>query len=437
MQAVWRGTGFPDIPFDKSRKFEQTETNTMPILRILILLVLAVATLPLTGAPGSAQGGLFAPVVRINDRVVTQYELNQRIIFFEVLRAPGNLQETALERLIEERLQLDAAKQLGIEVGEDEITAGMEEFAARANLTGEQFVQAIGQAGVAEETFRDFVRAGIAWRGVVRGRFGPRAQISEAEIDRALALSSGRGGVRVLLSEIFLAADTPERQQQAQRRAAEIGQITTLAGFAAAARQYSAAPSAGRGGRQDWVDLANLPPAIASQVLALAPGQVTQPIPVPNAIALFQLRALEETGAPEAEAVAVEFARYFIPGGRSDAALNEAAKIAAEVDTCDDLYGLAQGQPEDRLLRDVLPTAEVQGDIALELARLDEGEVSTALTTSDGQNLVFLMLCGRTLALNADVSREQVRQNLINQRLASYANGYLAELRSDAIIQYP
>ena len=172
-------------------------------------------------------------------------------------------------------------------------------------------------------------------------------------------------------------------------------------------------------------------------MLTLAPGQVTDPIPVTNAIALFQLREIEETGTADAEAVSVEFARYFIPGGRTEATLAEARKIEAKVDTCDDLYAIGKGKPEEQLLRDVLPVAEIQGDIAIELAKLDEGEVSTALTTGDGQALVFLMLCGRTLQINEDANREAVRQNLINQRLASYADGYLSELRSDAVIDRP
>ena len=405
----------------------------MPIFRILIAVLLTVTLTSVAGA----QSSLFAPVARVNDRVITQYELNQRILFFQVLRAPGDLQKEALSRLIDERLQQDAAKRQGVEVTAEEIQAGITEFAGRANLTAEQFLQAIGQGGVDPETLRDFVRVGIAWRGVVRARFGPRAQINDAEIDRALASSAGRGGVRVLLSEIFLAADTPARQAAAQARAAEIGRITTVPGFAAAARRYSAAPSAGRGGRMEWIPLANLPPALAGQVLALAPGQVSAPIPVPNAIALFQLRALEETGAPAEQAVSVEFARYFIPGGRTADALAEAERIKGKADTCDDLYGIAKGQPEDRLLRDTLPVGDVQGDIALELAKLDNNEVSTALTTGDGQALVFLMLCGRTLAVNAEANRDQVRQNLLNQRLASYADGYLAELKADAVIVYP
>ena len=405
----------------------------MTYLRFFILGLLGF-TLQLVPAPTTAQTNLFSPVVRVNDRIITQFELTQREIFFQLLRAPGDLRELALNRLIEERLQLDAANQLGITVSDDQVAAGMEEFAARANLSAEQFVKALEGQGVSAETFQDFVRAGIAWRGVVRAQFGPRAQVSEDEVDRALELGNSSGGVRVLISEIFLPANTPARRQTAESRAAEISKITTIAAFSAAARRYSAAPSRGRGGRQDWIPVGNLPPAIRSQILTLAPGQVTQPINVPNAIALFQLRDLEETETASPDAVSVEFARYFIPGGRTASALETAAKIEAEVDTCDDLYGIAANKPEEQLLRDVLPIAEVSGDIAVELARLDENEVSTNLTTADGQALVFLMLCGRTLEFSEDVDREAVRQQLIGQRLESYASGYLSELRADAVI---
>jgi peptidyl-prolyl cis-trans isomerase SurA len=183
--------------------------------------------------------------------------------------------------------------------------------------------------------------------------------------------------------------------------------------------------------------LSNLPPQIRSQILALSPGQVTPPISITNGIVLFQLRGIEETDAPEATDVSLEYAAYYIPGGRSEAALKEAARIKGRVDSCDDLYGIAKGQPEEVLDIDTLPIADVPQDVAIELAKLDAGEVSTNLTRANGQTLVLLMLCGRTAELGEDVSREDVRGRLFNQRLESYANGYLSELKADATIVYP
>ncbi len=412
----------------------------MPHLRLLTA-TLCVAIGALAAPAVTAQGNMFAPAVHVNDRVITQFEVDQRARFYEVLRAPGDPAELAMEALINERLQLDAASRAGVTADEAAIEAGIAEFAGRANLEPDRFLAELGKAGIAPETVTDFITAGVLWRGVVRDKFGPRAQVSEAEIDRAIEIAArsgeGASGVRVLLSEIFLPTNSPEAAAAAQARAAEIARIDTPEAFAAAARRYSAAPSRDRGGRQDWLALGKLPPAIRSQILGSAPGSVIGPVEVPNAIAFFQLRAIEETGTPSEEVAAIEFARFFIPGGRTREALAEAARIEARVDTCDDLYGIAKGLPPERLMRDTQPTDQIAGDIALELARLDAGEVSTNLTTGDGQALVFLMMCGRTMALAEELDREEIRKRLVNQRLGSYASGYLSELRADAFIVYP
>jgi peptidyl-prolyl cis-trans isomerase SurA len=72
--------------------------------------------------------------------------------------------------------------------------------------------------------------------------------------------------------------------------------------------------------------------------------------------------------------------------------------------------------------------------VALELAKLDPGEVSTALTRAEGQTLVFLMLCGRVGAGQEAVDRDEIRAQLVSARLAGYADGLLADLRASATI---
>ena len=401
-----------------------------------VLLAASAAALAPEGA-ARAQGNPFAPAILVGDQVVTNYELAQREAILRLFRTPGNIAEQAREALIDERLQIAAAERLGIRASEEAVQAGMEEFAARADLSVEAFLAALDQEGIAEATFRDFVRAGVTWREVVRTRFGPRAQVTEAEIDRALALTSRRGGAEVDISEIVIPVSNRAEQARAEEIAAGLaGRVTSAGEFAAAARQYSASPSRARGGRvAEPVPLANLPPPLRAQIVTLAPGEVSDPVPLPNAVAVFRLRALRETGLPEPENVVVDYAQYFIPGGRGEAALAEAARVAAQVDTCDDLYGVNLGQPEERLVVETLPVDAVPQDIALHLARLDEGEHSTALTRGDA--LVFLMLCGRTAIREEEVDRGAVRSRLIDQRLGAYADGYLAELRADAIIRTP
>lgn len=409
----------------------------MTMTRFFTLCLTAVTALVFLGTPITAQSQ-FSPAVKVNDQVITNYEVDQRARFLTLLRAPGNPAEEALKALISDRLQSQAASAAGITATQEEVEVGMQEFAARAELTAEDFIKALAGGGVSAETFRDFVSAGLVWRQVVRTRFGPRASVSEAEVDRAIAQSSDKGGLRALLSEIILPANTPQTTAQSQLRAEKISKITSAAAFSAQARRYSVSGSRSRGGRLDWMPLSNLPAHIRGQILALSPGQVTAPIPITNGIVLFQMHAIEETQTTAPTDLALEYAALYIAGGHNPAAMKEAARIKARADTCDDLYGIVKGLPEDQLQIDTLPLAQVPQDVAIELAKLDPGEVSTNLTRSNGETLVFLMLCGRTPELGENVlSRQEVRAQLVNQRLQSYANGYLADLEADATIVYP
>ncbi len=412
----------------------------------------------LSAAPAAAQSSPFAPRLIINEQVVSYYELEQRILFLRLLRSPGDLEKLALDALIEDRLRLQQAEKLEIEVTPEEVLQGMDEFAARANLTSEQFIAAIAEGGVEPETFRDFVEAGLVWRQVVRARFGAQANVTETDVDRAITNEGKIEGVQVLLSELIIPA--PEgREEDALALARELSDsISGEDAFARAARQYSAAPSKGRGGRMDWLPLANVPSAIGPFVLGLAPGETSDPVPIPGAVALFQLRGIIEESTETPAATQVEYAQLFLPNDGGFEA--EAARIRARADTCNDLYGVVPDATAEQLQRATATMTEIPADIGLELARLDAGESSTAITRGDTR--VFLMLCLRqpvpelpdeievTAADPGDAEqdggeappaagpdRDAIRTRLINQKLAGLADNYLADLRANAIIREP
>lgn len=384
----------------------------------------------LLAAPATAQD-LFAPRLYVNDRAVTEYEIMQRAMFLQVLRAPGNPEEEALKALIDDRLRQAEADRLGLTVTEEELRAGLEEFAARANLTADGLIDELARVGIAAETFRDFVLAGVLWRKAVRARFLGQVPVSESDVDRAIEADARQQALRVLVSELVIpvpeGADPAEALALATRLQA---QIASEGAFAAAARQYSAAPTAGAGGRLDWIPLSTLPGAIGSAVLALGPGEVSDPVSVPGAVVLFLLRDVAVDPAAEPVAVTVEWAEFLVP---DDAA--EIARLRAAVDTCIDLYPQARGLPEDRLTVTTQPAAEVPADVGLELARLDPGESSVALTR--GAFRRFLMLCGRERTAETPPDRDAIRNQVVNQKLEGLAESYLEELRAAAVIREP
>lgn len=380
-----------------------------------------------------AQQGLFDTVVRVNDGVVTRFEVNQRARLLGVLRRPNATEAAAVQVLIDDRLKEQAARSAGIVPTEEEIQFGLEDFAARANISSEELLIAVSQVGIEPETVRDYVRGLLSWGEVVRERYTARARPSEADIDRAMALGNGNGSARVLLSEIIL----PLNQDVAaasQERAAAISDLRSFEAFSAAARRFSVAPSRNNGGQLGWLSMSDLPPQIGPILLTLQPGDVTPPIPVDGGIALFQLRALEDSRPPLGGAVTLDYMQVRFPPGTNLA--SETARLESLTDGCGDLYGVFKGAGEDQLIRNSAPRSELPAGIATVLDTLDAGEIATLAPQVAGTGGSLVMLCERSDIRDEDLSREDVGRQLFLRRLEAFGDAYLAELRAAAFIEY-
>ncbi|WP_171129866.1 MULTISPECIES: peptidylprolyl isomerase [unclassified Ruegeria] len=408
-------------------------TNKFPgaFLRRFALPVLASVSLTLGTLPSAAQS-LFSPAIKVNQDIVTWYELEQRQLFLELLGIPESTEADVRRALIDDRIRKQVLRNAGIQASPEAVQSGIDEFAARGGLEPEQFLQLLSDAGVDQETVRDFIEDQVAWNDFVAARFLSQSRPTEDEINRALG-QGGSGGLQVLLSEIII----PVNQQnlaQVDALAQEISALSGQEAFSSAAAQYSASQTRSNGGRLDWLPISNLPPTLQPLIISLRPGEITTPLSLPNAIALFQMRGLREVAAGAPRYSSIDYAVYYIPGGRSSAALSAAAQLREEIDTCDDLYGVAKDQPSEVLERVTAAPGEIPSDVALELAKLDPNEVSTALTRNSGQTLMFLMLCNRTRDLGEDTSRADVANALTQQRLSAFADSLLSQLRAEAVI---
>ena len=100
------------------------------LFKTVHLLVFSVSMLV---TPAVAKN-LFAPAITVNDKSITYYEIGQRETLLKVLKAPGNPNALARKQLIEDRLKVSVAEDLGVMPTEDEILKGMDDFSARARL---------------------------------------------------------------------------------------------------------------------------------------------------------------------------------------------------------------------------------------------------------------------------------------------------------------
>ncbi|MBZ4023436.1 hypothetical protein CKO11_13315 [Rhodobacter sp. TJ_12] len=407
------------------------------LLAPLLALVLAV----FTPAPAvQAQSSQFAPVIRVNNLAITGYELDQRQRFMELLGAKDDVRKMAEDALIEDRLRMWVARQDGIALAPDAVGQGMSEFAGRANMTAEEFVKALGENGVDAQTFRDFVAAGMIWREVIKARFAGRVQVSDADVARALSLETPQPErEQVLLSEVVIRVGGGG-EAEAMAKARRASAARTEAEFAEIAREISSATSSADGGRLDWMAIDALPPEVRGAVMKLRPGRTTPPLSMPNAVAVFFMRGMDEGGAVAPGDRAVGYATLLLGATGAEEAANLAAKVAAEADRCDDLYTVARNLPAQRLARvEAARRGDLPADIAAALPRMDPGE-TTVLRR--GANDVLVMLCDRGRALDASLgetgpSEQAMRNQLVNARISNMADALLEEIKAEAVIVRP
>ncbi|NBZ87476.1 peptidylprolyl isomerase [Stagnihabitans tardus] len=357
-----------------------------------------------------------APVIIANGAAISDFEIDQRVAFLTALQQQGDLRTLALQALIGERLQSVEARRLGLSVTPEQIRGGMEEFAARAKLSLEAFLFEMEKAGVAPETFRDFVASGLLWRAAAREKFAGRIEVTEAEVDRALGMGASAGeGRRVLLSELVIPADG-SRDVVALAGRVKLA-IRTEKDFALMARQFSKATTAASGGELGWLDESALPGPVQAALSGLRPGEVTNVLPISGGAALYLLR---QEGAVAGEgASVVEYA--LLAGGTGT--------LAAQVMGCDGLYPVARKGAV--LTRETRPEAALPADLAAAVSGMDGGE---ARVLADGRVLV---LCSRSKASGLPQAREAVRTDILNRKVGLLAEAWAEELRFNAFVETP
>lgn len=401
-------------------------------MRLLGFIFLAIIQL---AQPASAQG-LFDPVIIVNNQIITKYELDQRRRLMDALGVRGDLAQQAKDGLIGDRLKVASAAEAGLVTTDEQISKAFEDFAARNGQSLDGVLSMLAGKGVATETLRDFLTTNLVWQTLMRQRYAGSVGVSESEIDAALSATSENTNLQILISEIVLPL-IEGQEEEIRKLAADIAKIRSFDEFSDAARQFSVAGSRSDGGKLDWIALSNLPPALRPVLLPLENGQVSEPLELPNAIAIFQMRGLNESAPTSARYSSVEYALLSVAD--TEGVTAELVDIADRAIRCDDLYGLSQNLNNATLSIMSRPPSDTPNSDALWLARLDAGEslIETRITADGSAQKSLVMLCSRTSTANQSVSRDEVRTRIQNEKLNARANSLLESMKASARIIYP
>jgi peptidyl-prolyl cis-trans isomerase SurA len=159
-----------------------------------VALILLIA---LPKGPDRAAAQEVSIKVLVNDDPISDYDIDQRERFLAITtqqQPSADLKKQATDLLIDERLQIQQARKLGITPDDDDMMRILGDMAQKNNLSVDGLTEALGKAGVNIKTLKDRIRAQLAWQSVVRQKFRHEVDVADADVDKALAESGAKAG---------------------------------------------------------------------------------------------------------------------------------------------------------------------------------------------------------------------------------------------------
>jgi|TARA_B100001094_G_scaffold156772_1_gene151808 peptidyl-prolyl cis-trans isomerase SurA len=369
----------------------------------------------------------FAPMIQVDDMIITQYEINQRALFFELLKFPGNHKKEAKKTLIDDRLKFKAARQFDVEANPAALNFELEMFAKRANLSVDQFAKRLKKAGVDRITWENYMQIPILWFETVNRKFA--SKISSSMSNRNVENQSTSGSeIQVLLTEIIIPVQLGF-EEEARQKIEDLRKIRSLEKFSEAAFSSSVAPTREVGGKVKWQNLSKLPSVVRPLIAGLSIGEVSEPLPISGGLAIFQLRDLRESNK-KLRSKFVDYAEFTFKKNKKTNNL-----IISNVMICDDLYSFLNNTKEAKLKRNNVIESSLSKKLKNTLSELDKNEF--IFHGNDDSITEVIMVCGRSEKENlstGDISK--ISRINANKRLLSLANSYLDNLRQEARIVF-
>jgi parvulin-like peptidyl-prolyl isomerase len=272
-------------------------------------------------------------VAVVNGEVIMMSELQEHLVMSQRDgRAPEgdsrDHQKALLDRMIDHRLQVQAARREKLEVTEDELRLIVDDWVKRNGGDREKLEVQLRALGISWDTLRRELKENQMAQRVVGRHVRRRATATEAEVDQYLAENRGKleQTLKYHARHIAVLAEPPDQTEAWDRAKGEIDAIVASvaagADFATLARERSKDPSAESGGDLGWLARGELEPLFETPVLTLRPGQVTAPIKSRAGYHLFFLVEREEL-TPQALAEARQQARDLLLQKKAQARLEE------------------------------------------------------------------------------------------------------------------
>lgn len=391
-------------------------------------------------------------VAVVNDDVILDSELDEQVkVVRAQITASGRqtpsenvLRRQVLERMIVREVQLQRARDTGIEADDARVNGAIANIAGQNQQTPERFLQALAGQGISPATFREGLEGDLMIERLQQRDVGRRVNVSEREIEGLLEDSSDDTQYR--LQQILISVPENAPSEEVQRRRAEAEQVRQAladgADFETIAASESDGQQALEGGDLGWRSRNEIPSMFAELVPQLEEGQISEIIRSPSGFHILRLAGAR--GGSRTMVLTETQARHILIQPdllTSEAdARREAEQIYREMQAGADFAALAREHSDDATSASRggdlgwLPPGAVVPPFQQAMDALAPGELSEPFETRFGWHVVEVQDRRRRDATD-QMRRAQAQRQLMERKMVEEVELWVRQLRDEAYVE--
>jgi peptidyl-prolyl cis-trans isomerase SurA len=407
----------------------------------------AVQPTPPTAQPPAGPSPEMKIAAVVNDEVISVFDVVSRMRMVMISSSIADTPEMrqrigpqVLRSLIDEKLELQEAKRQTVTATDAEVNNGLQQIEKQNNMKSGQLNELLKARGIDRGSLVDQLTAGIVWAKLVRRQAAQTTEISDEEVDEAVKRAKEHASEpQSRVAEIFLAVDNPAQDGEVRSLAERLTQqMRQGARFSAVAQQFSQSATAAVGGDIGWLRPDQLPPELGKAVSALRPGELSAPVRVGGGYYLLLVvdRRTGNTGSEQEAVFDIVQVVFPLPArsgeAQRQAALKEAASVRSAAKDCPSLLKIGKEKAPQLSSEGKLRASSISPEMRNLVNRLSIGQASEPIVQKNGVGVI--MVCAKSNASGGAVTRDDVTETLLRQRLDTVARRYLRDLRRNAYV---
>lgn len=398
---------------------------------------------------GTAMPSVVKATAIVNGDVITQTDISRRLALLALANGgqiPADeverLSQQVLRNLIDESLQMQAAKTEKIEIKKTDVDKTVLRVAQNVKKSPDELAAYLEANGSNIKSLRRQIEAEIAWTRLQHDKIESGVSVGDDEVKAVIdKLNASKGTEEYRVGEIFLSASPATQTQTLDNANKILAQLRGGASFAGYARQYSEASTAAVGGDLGWVRPEQLPVPLADALRDLQPGAISQPIPIPGGFSILAVQDTRKILTPDPRDAVLSLKQVsiaFPKGTKREVAepiVSRFADAARNVGGCGGAEKIAADFHGQIVTSDQIKMRDLPPAMQRLMLPLQVGQATQPFGSLD-EGVRVLVVCGRDQVDQSAPSYDDIYNQLNDERVNSRAQRYLRDLRRDAVIEF-